>query len=76
MGFGKKVIRGVEYDLKHLDFAVIDVLPREEGAIPYRILVSYGCHCFARELRHDDHVDFHFKDGGEVRCFCPDRTAL
>jgi hypothetical protein len=40
------------------------------------VLVSYGLHCFARELQPGDHPDFHIPDNGKFRCMCPSRTAL
>jgi hypothetical protein len=74
MSWGKRIIRGTEYDLTHLDSAVIDVTPLAAGAPTYRVLVSYGCHCFARELCAGDHPDFHIPDNGNVRCLCPIRA--
>jgi hypothetical protein len=74
MSWGKRTIQGVEYDLTHLDSQVITVTSGKEGAPVYRVLVSYGCHCFARELQHGDHSDFHIADNGDFRCLCPIRT--
>jgi hypothetical protein len=73
MSWGKRTIQGVEYDLTHLDATVIIVRSEKDGAT-YRVLVSYGCHCFARELRPGDHADFHIADNGDTRCLCPIRT--
>lgn len=78
--WGKRTIQGIEFDLTHLDDAVIDIVftPANAGDLPvlYRVLVSYGPHCFARDVQHDDHVDFHIRDNGDTRCLCPTRTAL
>jgi hypothetical protein len=73
--WGKKTIGGVEYDLTHLDSTVINVTPSAAGSPTYRVLVSYGCHCFARDVEHSDPVEHHIADGNNTRCFCPIRTS-
>lgn len=74
--WGKKVIDGVEHDLTHLDSAVIDVSAKTEPNVSFRVLISYGHHCFAREVRLGD-LDHHIiQVGSDRRCFCPIRTAL
>jgi len=76
MSFGKIVIAGVEHDLTHLDPLVIRVTAKTTGSPTYNVHVSFGRHCFARELRHGDPVSHHVPDnGGSVRCFCPIRTT-
>jgi hypothetical protein len=76
MSWGKRTIEGVGYDLTHLDSRVIDVTPKAPRSPTYRVLVSYGCHCFARDLRSGDPVSHHVADdGGRTRCFCVDRAA-
>ena len=76
MSWGKRTIEGVEYDLAHLDLRIFDVTPKAAGAATYRVLVTYGCHCFARDLRAGDPVSHHIADdGGRIRCFCVDRAA-
>jgi hypothetical protein len=74
--WGKRIIRGTEFDLTHLDDAVIDVEGEGKEPPTYRVLVSYGHHCFAREYRPEDHPDFYILENGDLRCFCPIRTAL
>ena len=68
MSWGKLTILGVEYDLTHLDATVIVMWRAFKDGSTYRVLVSYGCHCFARELRASDHADFHIADNGDTRC--------
>ncbi len=74
MSWGKKKIAGVVYDLTHLDPFVFDVTPKAVGAPTYRVLVSFGCHCFARELTPKDPIEYFVPDGKTGRCFCPIRT--
>jgi hypothetical protein len=71
MSWGKRTILGVEYDLTHLDSHVIAVPGKTRT---HRVRVSYGCHCFARELLPGDHRDLHFPDNGNIRCFSPTRA--
>jgi hypothetical protein len=74
-GWGKKLIGGIEYDLGHLDDSVITVTPKAAGTPAYRVLVSYGCHCFARENKAGDPATHHVPDGKKIRTFCPIRTS-
>jgi hypothetical protein len=75
MSWGKPVIGGVERDLTHLDSAVMTVTSPLPGAAAIRVLVTFGCHCFARDLQAGDPVDHHIPDGLVPRCFCLDRYA-
>jgi hypothetical protein len=75
MSWGTKTIAGVVYGLTHLDPFVFDVTPKAAGAPTYRVLVSFGCHCFARELTPADSIEHYVPDGKTGRCFCPIRTA-
>lgn len=76
MNWGKRTIEGVEYDLAHLDARIIHVTPKAAASPTYKVLVSYGCHCFARDLRAGDPPSHHVADdGGRTRCFCLDRAA-
>jgi len=74
--WGKKVIDGVEYDLTHLDSAVIDVSAKTDPSVSFRVLVSYGHHCFAREVLPSDPDHHLVVEGSDRRCFCPIRTSL
>lgn len=78
MSWGSRIIQDVEYDWTHLDDHIVHVHmnPADQTAASYRVLVSYGHHCFARELREDDHADFRVlnKFGLDPRCACPLRT--
>lgn len=73
---GKKIFDGVEYDLTHLDSAVIDVSAQSDPLVSFRVLVSYGLHCFAREVRNGDPAHHILAEGRDRRCFCPHRTQL
>ena len=75
MSWGTITIAGVAYDLTHLDPFVFDVIPKAAGAPTYRVLVSFGCHCFAREWRPKDPKSHFIPDGKKGRCFCPIRTG-
>lgn len=75
MGWGKYTIDGVEHDLAHLDPILIQVTPNTQGAAPLKVLVSFGLHCFAREVRQNDNPKHLIRNGADVRCFCPERAA-
>ncbi|MET4174771.1 hypothetical protein ABIB99_005877 [Bradyrhizobium sp. LA6.1] len=75
-GFGKKRIAGVDYDLDHLDPFTMEVKAKEDGAPPYTVRVSFGFHCFTREITPEDSPDLHMVDGREKRCFCHERYKL
>jgi hypothetical protein len=74
--FGKKIIDGIEYDLTHLDSAVIDIAAKSDPTVSFRVLVTYGLHCFAREERAGDPAHHIIEYGSDRRCFCPIRTEL
>jgi hypothetical protein len=74
--WGKKQIAGVVYDLTHLDSFDMDVTPAHAGAQTYKVRVDFGAHTFTRDLLDTDTPDFHIQDGGQVRCFCPQRHAM
>lgn len=76
MAWKSKRIGGVTYDLSHLDTKIVSVTPHVLNAPTYRVLVSYGCHTFTRELDANDIPDLHYINGGETRCFCVDRYKL
>lgn len=73
VSWGKKKIRGVVYDLAHLDSFRMEVTPKAEGSPTYKVLVQFGCHTFTRDLLPSDTPDYRFADAGHVRCFCPER---
>jgi hypothetical protein len=51
------------------------VTPQQAYAPTYTVRVSFGAHCFTRDAEYGDTPDFHFKDGGTIRFFCPIRHA-
>jgi hypothetical protein len=76
MSWGLIKIDGTEYDLTHLDDAVIDVGTKTDPTVTFRVLISYGCHCFTREVQLLDPVSHRIADGAKWRSFCPIRTRL
>lgn len=74
--FGKKRIAGVVYDLGHLDPFTIEVKPKGEDAPTYIVRVSFGFHCFTREITSEDSADLHMTHGKELRCFCHEQFEL
>ncbi len=75
MGWRPKIIAGVTYDLSHLDGFYMPVTPQHAGAVTYSVRVDFGAHTFTRDLLPTDTPDFHYRDGGSVRCFCPQRFS-
>lgn len=76
MEWKPKKIDGKVYDLRHLHDFRLEVKPKFEDAPVYKVRVSFGFHCFTRELRDEDAPDLHLTHGGEKRCFCADRYSL
>lgn len=76
MAWGKRTIQGVTYTFGHLDKFTMDVTPATAGAETYTLLVDFHLHTFAREWRTTDTPDHRFRDGDDVRCFCPDRYSM
>ncbi len=70
MGWGKKLIRGTEYNLTHLDAFRLAVPCGEHGHL---LQVSFGAHVFTREHQQGDDPDLIFMDGKTQRTFCVDR---
>lgn len=74
--FGKKRIAGVDYDLSHLDSFKLEVTPKGDDAPTYTMRVSFGFHCFTRNIEPEDSPDLHMKHEKEKRCFCFERYKL
>jgi hypothetical protein len=74
--WGRKRIHGTDYDLSHLDPFMLQVRSSVPNAQPYVVRVSFGHHCFTRDLLAEDGPDLHFRDGRDLRCFCPHRHKL
>jgi hypothetical protein len=55
---------------------MIYVVAKSDETVRFRVLVSYGLHCFAREERADDPDTHIIVDGNDRRCICPIRTEL
>ena len=70
----KSTIRGVTYEMDHLDPLRLEVAIGE-GAI-HRVLVSFKCHCFTEKLKPRHTPDFHYTHRGEKRAFDINRHSL
>lgn len=67
-------IEGIDYDLTHLNPFTIDVTPSQPDAPTYKVLVSFGHHTFTRTFDPvTDRAEYHYSEGDDARCFCPDR---
>jgi hypothetical protein len=67
-------IEDVEHDLTHLDPFTIGITPKVEAAPTYKVLVSFGHHTFTRAfVEGQDRPAYLYEEGGDARCFCPDR---
>jgi len=71
-----KKIAGTLYDLGHLHPFKMEVSPKGEGAQTYIVRVTFGLHCFTRDIKDEDAPDLHVTHDGERRCFCFDRYEL
>jgi hypothetical protein len=71
-----KKIAGQIYDLSHLHPFKFEVKPKAEDAPTYVVRVTFGFHCFTRDLKDEDTPDLHTIHDGEKRCFCFDRYEL
>jgi len=71
-----KRIAGRMYDLNHLHPFHLEVKPKANGAPTYAVRVSFGFHCFTRDLTGNDKPDLHVRHENELRCFCFDRYEL
>jgi hypothetical protein len=71
-----KKIAGQIYDLTHIHPFRLEVTPKGENAQTYVVRVTFGFHCFTRDLTGEDAPDLHMIHGGEKRCFCFDRYDL
>lgn len=67
-------IDGFEYVLSHLNPFTVDVSPSAVDAATYKVLVTFGHHTFTRTVDFaTDSASYHYSEGGDLRCFCPDR---
>lgn len=65
------------YDLNHLAPFTMLVSPKAEAAPVFKVLVTFGHHCFTREWKAEqDHESLRFTVRREVRCFCVTRYQL
>jgi hypothetical protein len=69
-------IEGKLYDLSHLHPFRLEVKPKGEDAPTYVVRVTFGFHCFTRDLNGEDTPDLHVVHDGEKRCFCFARYEL
>jgi len=71
-----KRVGGKIYGLDHLLPFKLEVTPKAPGASSYTVRVTFGFHCFTREIADDDAPDLHMRHGKEKRCFCFERYEL
>ena len=72
-----RTIRGVVYDLSHLDDVVIEVPAKDDPERIFKVQVGFGSHTFTKKWDPIAHTpDLKIKDEREVRCFCFDRYLL
>lgn len=71
--FKAKTIRGVTYDLSHLNSFTF---PLVAGSNQRSVGVSFGFHCFTETLEAHHTPDFHYLHGNERRAFSLDRYEL
>jgi len=70
-------IAGRPYTLGHLSPFTIAVTPRADGAPSFKVLVTFGHHCFTREWQEgQDDIALRYTVGRDVRCFCTVRHRL
>lgn len=62
---------GQLYNLGHLSPFIVAVVPKADGAPSFKVLVTFGHHCFTREwLEGQDDTMWRYVVGRDVRCFC------
>jgi hypothetical protein len=72
-----KQIGGKLFDLSHIHPFKLEVSPKAQGApTSYAVRVTFGFHCFTRDLRQDDSPDLRMRHEKEIRCFCFERYQL
>jgi hypothetical protein len=71
--FRQKTIRGLTYDLDHLD--PFD-FPLDTGVATRIVGVRFSCHCFTEKLAAHHTADLHYFHGAETRAFDLDRHEL
>jgi len=72
--FRRKTIRGVTYEMDHLEPLRFEV-PNSEGILR-SVLVSFSCHCFTAGLKAHHAPDLIYAHRGEKRAFEIDRHTL
>ncbi len=79
MKWAPAVIDGVEYDLSHLhpfDFT-LELPPKANlESLTIYIQVSFGLHCFTRQVGTETPRGHHYQDSREVRAFCRERHEM
>lgn len=72
--FKAKTVRGILYDLAHLDPLQFDVSHNDKT---FTVRVVFSCHCFTEELNTATHTpDFHYVHETERRAFSVVRYEL
>ena len=71
--WGKRRIRGVDYDLGHLDPYVFEVVPGDPKAPPIKVAASFHLHTFTRDRDPADTPDLHMGNAFDPRSFSFER---
>lgn len=66
------LINGTSYDLTHLEPFILTLEAKGDKPVR-RVLVSFGCHTFTRDVKDGDGPEWLYREGTEERCFCADR---
>jgi len=69
--WGKKRLRGVEYDLSHLDPFLFEAIPGDANAPRLRVVASFNSHAFTRKREPDDTPDFFLGTTGTREASAP-----
>jgi hypothetical protein len=69
----KKKLRGVEYDLSHLDPFAFEAIPGDPNAARIRVGVSFSLHTFTHKRYPEDTPDTLMGSANDPRSFCPER---
>jgi hypothetical protein len=71
--WAKKRLRGVEYDLGHLNPFPFEAIPGDQSAPRIPVAVSFSHHAFTREREPEDAPDLFMGDANDPRSFCTHR---
>lgn len=67
------VLNGEAHSFAHLAPFVLEVSGKAAGSQTFKVLVTFGCHTFTRDMGPTDPPERRYIEEGEERCFCDDR---